>query len=268
MPSSGSCRSWSMPDAPPLDGRVALVTGATRGIGRAAALALSAAGAQVVAVGRTQGALEDLDDEARAIGGGPVTLVPLDLTNGDGVDQLGLAIFQRTGRLDVLVHAAGILSGLRPVGHTSPAIWDRIISTNITGTFRLIRSMEPLLRKSAAARAIFLTDAQAKRPTAFWGAYAASKAAVEAMVRSWADEVETTSIRAVLLDPGPVRTKLRAEAFPGEEPDDLASPSEVAPLIVELALAADPGPPDTVVSFASWRSAHCAGGPGKPLPGR
>lgn len=251
--------------ARPLGGRVALVTGATRGIGRAAALALSAAGAHVIAVGRTQGALEDLDDEARAIGGEPVTLVPLDLTNGDGVDALGLEIFKRHRRLDILVHAAGVLSGLRPVAHIPPKVWDTILATNITAAFRLIRSLEPLLRASDAARAIFITAEAATKPTAFWGSFAASKAALEALVRAWADETDSSSIRPILLDPGPVRTRLRAEAFPGEDKAALTSPSALGPLIVALAGSADPGPPDRVVSFTSWAaSERCAAAPGTP----
>jgi NAD(P)-dependent dehydrogenase (short-subunit alcohol dehydrogenase family) len=253
-----------MTETQPLIGRVALVTGATRGIGRAAALSLSAAGAHVIAVGRTQGALEDLDDEARALGGERITLVPLDLTNGPGIDELGHAIFQRHRRLDILVHAAAMLSQLRPVAHVPPDLWDKLVATNITSVFRLIRSLEPLLRASPSARAIFLTDAQAARPKAFWGAYAASKAAVEAMVRAWADEVDNTPIRVVLLDPGAVRTKLRAEAFPGEDKDALTNPAEVAPMIVALAGEADPGPPDKVLSFTSWRSEQRAFAPGTP----
>src|SRR5579859_1600314 len=248
----------AQPQSEPLAGRVALVTGATRGIGRAAALALSVAGAHVIAVGRTQGALEDLDDETRALGGERVTLVPLDLTNGPGIDELGHAIFQRHRRLDILVHAAAMLNKLRPVAHVPPELWERLVATNITSAYRLIRSLEPLLRASPAARAIFLTDGQAARPTAFWGAYAASKAAMEAMVRAWADEVDSTSIRAVLLDPGAVRTRLRAEAFPGEDKAALTNPAEVAPMIVALAGEADPGPPDKVLFFTSWRSAQRA----------
>ena len=253
-----------MTDIQPLAGRVAIVTGATRGIGRAAALALSVAGAHVIAVGRTQGALEDFDDEARALGGERATLVPLDLTNGAGIDELGYAVFQRHRRLDILVHAAAMLSNLRPVAHGPPEVWDRLVATNITSAYRLIRSLEPLLRASPSARAIFLTDGQAARPTAFWGAYAASKAAVEAMVRAWADEVDSTSIRAVLLDPGAVRTRLRAEAFPGEDKAALTNPAEIAPMIVALAGEADPGPPDTVRTFTSWRSGQRAFAPGTP----
>jgi NAD(P)-dependent dehydrogenase (short-subunit alcohol dehydrogenase family) len=242
-----------------LTGRVALVTGATRGVGRAAALALASAGAHVIAVGRTQGALEDLDDEVRALTGEHATLVPLDLTQGDGLDQLGLAIFQRHQRLDILVHAAAVLSGLRPVAHIPPKVWDTIIATNITSAYRLIRSLEPLLRASDGARALFLTCGQAATPSAFWGSYAASKAALEALVRSWADEVDNTLIRAILIDPGPVRTKLRAEAYPGEEKDGLTNPAELGPMIAELAGPADPGPPSTVRSFTSWRSERCVG---------
>jgi NAD(P)-dependent dehydrogenase (short-subunit alcohol dehydrogenase family) len=247
---------------------VALVTGATRGIGRAAALAVATAGAHVIAVGRTQGGLEDLDDEVRAITGEKTTLVPLDLTNGEGIDELGLAIFQRHGRLDILVHAAGILSGLRPVAHIPPKTWDTIVATNITSAYRLIRSLEPLLRASPSARAIFLTASQAASPTAFWGSFAASKAAVEALVRSWADEVDNTPIRAVLLDPGAVRTKLRAEAFPGEEKDELTGPADLGPMIVELAGETDPGPPSPVRLFTSWRSARSGVVPGTPSPDR
>lgn len=253
-----------MSDRQPLIDRVALVTGATRGIGRALALALSAAGAHVIAVGRTQGALEDLDDEAKALGGGPVTLVPLDLTNGDGVDQLAEVILNRFGRLDILVHAAGVLLGLRPVLHIPPPVWDKIIATNITASYRLIRAMEPALRASSAGRAIFLTAEQAARPTAFWGSFAASKAALEALVRAWADEVDNTPIRAVLLDPGPMRTKLRTEAFPGEEPGSLTGPTALGPMVVELALAANPGQPTGVRSFISWASARCAAEPETP----
>jgi NAD(P)-dependent dehydrogenase (short-subunit alcohol dehydrogenase family) len=238
----------------PLIGRVALVTGATRGIGRAAALGLSAAGAHVVAVGRTQGALEDLDDEARALGGERVTLVPLDLMNGAGIDELGHAIFQRHRRLDILVHAAAMLAKLRPVAHVPPDLWDKLVATNVTAAYRLIRSLEPLLRASPSARAIFLTDSQASRPTAFWGAYAAGKAATEAMVRAWADEVDNTPIRAVLLDPGPVRSRLRAEAFPGEDKASLTNPADIAPMIVELAGESDPGPPHQVRKFSEWRA--------------
>src|SRR5579864_3134247 len=235
-----------MSDTPapnPLAGRVALVTGATRGIGRASALAIAAAGAHVIAVGRTQGALEALDDEIVATGGQRPTLVPLDLTEADGIDVLGQAIFERHGRLDVLVHAAGMLGGLWPVAHVDPKLWDKVVATNLTSVYRLIRSLEPLLRRSDAGRALFLTSGRAVRPKAFWGAYAATKAATEALVRCWADEIEHTTVRAVLIDPNQMRTRMRAEAFPGEDPAELPDPAEIGPMIVALAAACDLGLP-------------------------
>ena len=240
----------------PLAGRIALVTGATRGIGRAAALALAAAGAEVVALGRTQGALEELDDSIRAAGGSPATLVPIDLTQPDGLDALGAELNRRHGRIDILVHAAAMLGGLWPVAHVDPRLWDRVVATNLTASYRLIRSMEPLLRKSEAARAIFLTSGAASHPRAFWGAYATTKAGMEAMVRSWADEIEHTSVRAVLVNPGAMRTRMRAEAFPGEDPQTLPDPAEIGPMIVEIAAATDLGLPTETQSFASWKARH------------
>jgi NAD(P)-dependent dehydrogenase (short-subunit alcohol dehydrogenase family) len=250
--------------AKPLLGRIALVTGATRGIGRASALALGEAGAHVIAVGRTQGGLETLDDAIRAAGGERATLAPMDLTNGPGIDQLGWEIFQRHKRLDVLVHAAAMLGGLRPVGHIPPELWDTAIATNLTSVFRLIRSLEPLLKASDRGRAVFLTSSRAVHPKAFWGAYAATKAGLEALVRCWADEVDSSPLRAVLLDPGPMRTKMRQQAYPGEEPATLPDPSEIGPLIVELALAQDPGSPSLSVAFKDWRSGRAAAAPERP----
>jgi NAD(P)-dependent dehydrogenase (short-subunit alcohol dehydrogenase family) len=241
-----------------LDGRIALVTGASRGIGRAAALALAGAGAHVVAVARTQGALEALDDEIRALTGAPATLVPMDLSNGDGLDQLGLAIHQRHGKLDILVHAGAMLGGLWPVAHMSPTHWDHVVSVNLTSAYRLIRSFEPLLRQSEAGRAIVLTSGVAERPRAFWGAYAATKAGLEALVRCWADEIESTNVRAVLLDPNVMRTRMRAEAFPGEDPETLVDPSEIGPMIVELAAKADLGLPKETVKFSAWKAERVA----------
>ena len=242
-----------MPDLP-LKDRIALVTGASRGIGRAAALALANAGAHVVAVARTQGALEALDDEILAATGQRATLVPMDIGEVDGLDQLGLAIHQRFGRLDVLVHAAAGLGALTPVSHVEPKHWDRLLAVNLTATWRLIRSVEPLLRASARPRAIFLTTGRVARPKAFWGPYGATKAAVEHLVRTWADELEQTPVRAVLLDPGVMRTRMRAEAMPGEDPATLPDPSEIGPLIVELAQA-DLGLPRANVAFADWKTA-------------
>ncbi|MHB8529532.1 MAG: SDR family NAD(P)-dependent oxidoreductase [Caulobacteraceae bacterium] len=252
----------------PLEGRVALVTGSGRGIGRAAALALGSAGARVIAVGRVQGALEELDDAILAAGGPRASLVPMDLTDAAGVDQLGFEVFQRHRRLDILVHAAAMLGGLRPVAHVPPELWDKILSTNLSAVFRLIRSLETLLRASEGGRAIFLTSGRAQHPKAFWGAYAATKAGMESLVRCWADEVENASIRAVLLDPGPMRTAMRAQAYPGEERAGLTDPTEIGPLILELVLAQDLGLPGPAVKFIDWRSARgfapAAASPGTP----
>jgi NAD(P)-dependent dehydrogenase (short-subunit alcohol dehydrogenase family) len=242
----------------PLQGRVALVTGATRGVGRACAMALAVAGAQVIAVGRTQGALEELDDAVRSATGLGVTLVPLDLADGTAIDALGGAVFERHGRLDILVHAAAMMGGLRPVAHIPPALWDKILAVNITSVFRLIRALEPLMRASEAGRAIFMTAPAARRPAAFWGSYAATKAALEALARSWADEVDVSPLRVMLVDPGPMRTRLRAEVFPGEDPATLADPSVIGPMIVELCLSPDPGQPDQVISFEAWGAARSA----------
>jgi NAD(P)-dependent dehydrogenase (short-subunit alcohol dehydrogenase family) len=249
--------SESSPDQP-LAGRIALVTGATRGIGRASALALAAAGAHVIAVGRTQGALEELDDEIVAAGHHKPTLVPMDLVNGDGIDALGFEIFQRHKRLDVMLHAAAILGGLWPVAHVAPKLWDKAIATNLTASYRLIRSMEPLLRQSEAGRAIFLTSGAAADPRAFWGLYATTKAGLEAMVRSWADEIEHTHVRAALVNPGPMRTRMRSEAFPGEDPATLPDPAEIGPMIVELATAAGLGLPAACLQFSEWKAARAA----------
>jgi NAD(P)-dependent dehydrogenase (short-subunit alcohol dehydrogenase family) len=239
-----------------LSGRVAVVTGATRGIGRACALALAAAGAQVMAVGRTQGALEELDDEIRGFGGLAPTLVPLDILDGAGVDALGGAIFARHRKLDILVHAAGMLAGLRPVAHIPPELWDKIVGVNLTSAFRLIRSLEPLLRASEAGRAVFISSGAAVRPRAFWGSYAATKAGLEALARSWADETDASPLRVAIVNPGPMRTAMRAEAFPGEDPMTLPHPDEIGTMIVEI--CADPtlGAPKETLNFASWRAAR------------
>lgn len=233
------------------DGLVALVTGASRGIGRAAALALAQAGAHVIAVARTQGAVEELDDDIRASTGQSATLVPLDLQRPEGLDVLGGQVFERWGRLDVLVSAAGELGLITPVAQLEPRTWDRAVAVNMTATYRLIRSFDPLLRRSDAGRAIFFTSGAAQKCDAFWGAYAATKAGVEALVRVYADEVAHTPVRCALLDPGPVRTKMRATAFPGEQPETLPPPEAIAPLVLELARS-DRNPPPGVVRFSDW----------------
>ncbi len=234
--------------------RIALVTGATHGIGRAIALGLAKAGAHVIATGRTQGALEELDDEIRALAEDGATLVPLDLRDGDGIDRLGAAIHERWGKLDVLAGAAGVLGVTTPTAHLDPPIWDQVISVNLTANYRLIRSMDLLLRRADAGRVVMLTSGAAQRPRAFWSAYAASKAGLEALVAVYADEVEHTKVRTAVVNPGPMRTRMRAQAFPGEDPLTLPEPAEIVPLILELA---DPAaePPAGVVSFAEWKSA-------------
>lgn len=237
----------------PLAGRIVLVTGASRGIGRACALALAKAGAHVIAAARTSGALEELDDEIRSATGESATLTPFDLADGEAVDRLGGAIFERFKRLDGLVHAAATLGMLTPVSHMSPRDFDRTVQLNLTASYRLIRSFEPLLRASDAGRAVFLTSSVASKPRAYWGAYAATKAGMEQLVRTWADEVEFTGIRAVLLDPGRMRTRMRAEAFPGEDPATLPDPAEIGPLVVDLCRP-DKTPPSEIVRFAETHS--------------
>jgi len=255
-PGLSELEAAGMSDPISLDGRIALVTGATRGIGRASALALAGAGAHVIAVGRTQGALEELDDEIVAIDGPRPTLVPLDLADGDGIDTLGYEIFQRHKRLDIMVHAAAMLGGLWPVAHIDPKLWDKVVATNLTSAYRLIRSMEPLLRQSDAGRALFLTTGQGVRKRAFWGAYAATKSALDTVVRCWADEIEHTPVRAVIIDPGVMRTRMRAQAFPGEDASTLTDPAEIGPMIVAYAAAAELGLPDAAVTFREWQAAR------------
>jgi NAD(P)-dependent dehydrogenase (short-subunit alcohol dehydrogenase family) len=219
----------------PLADRIALVTGASRGIGYATALKLAEAGAHVIAVARTVGGLEELDDEIRSVGGS-ATLVPLDLTDFPAIDRLGAALNERYRRLDVLVANAGILGVLSPLGHVEPKAWDEMIAVNVTANWRLIRSMDPLLQASDAGRAVFVTSGITGRPRAYWGAYAASKAALEMMVRIYAAETATTPVRVNLFNPGPTRTRMRAAAMPGEDPETLEAPEGPAAKIVELCL--------------------------------
>lgn len=219
-----------------LAGRIALVTGASRGLGHAAAKALAAEGAHVIAVAtpRSVGALEELDDEIEALGG-TATLTPLDLADGAAIDRLGGAIHERWGKLDILIGNAGLLGVLSPLGHIEPKEWERVLAVNLTANWRLIRSLEPLLRQSDAGRAVFVTSGAAHKAKPYWGLYAVSKAGLECLARIWAAECAGTSIRVNLLNPGPVRTAMRAKAMPGEDPATLPTPSELAPLFVRMA---------------------------------
>jgi NAD(P)-dependent dehydrogenase (short-subunit alcohol dehydrogenase family) len=230
------------------DNTVALVTGASRGIGAAAVRQLAAEGAEVVAIARSQVCLEELDDEVRAAGGKPLVLVPHDLKSPDVLDQVGAAIHGRWGRLDVVIGAAGTLGGgLRPVAHFLPDDWAEVMAVNLTAHWRLIRATEPLLRAAPAARAVFLTDGAAVAAPAFWGPYGASKAALETVVRSWAAEIARVSaIRVNLFDPGPVATRLRCIAFPGEDQATLDSPEAAARDLLALCLPDCPHQGETI----------------------
>lgn len=219
----------------PLADKIALVTGATRGIGAATAIALAKAGAHVVAVGRSEGGLEELDDAITAIGGGS-TLVPLDLKDGEGIDRLGGALYERYGRLDVYVANAGVLGPLSPLGHVLPKDWDDTVAVNLTANWRCIRSFDPLLRLSTTGRAVVVTSGAAHKARAYWGPYAITKAALEVMARTWAAEAINGNLKVNLFNPGPIRTSMRAKAFPGEDPMTLPTPEEAAATILPLCL--------------------------------
>jgi NAD(P)-dependent dehydrogenase (short-subunit alcohol dehydrogenase family) len=240
----------------PLKDRIALVVGASRGIGYETALALAKAGAHVVATARTQGGLEELDDAIFAATGKHATLIPFDLVDGGAIDRLGGALFDRFGKLDIWVQSAAIMGaeGLTPVAHADVRGFAKIEKTNFTAVYRLIRSLEPLLRASDAGRAIYLTSSVASAPKAFWGAYAATKAGAEALMKCWADEIESTNIRASIVDPGRMRTQLRAQAYPGEEPETVIHPSAIGPLMVELSRG--DREPALEVKFKEWSAAQ------------
>jgi len=217
----------------PLANRLALVTGASRGIGYAASRALAKAGAHIIAVARTQGGLEELDDEIRK-NGGSATLVPLSLTDTDGIARLGAALNERHGKLDILLGNAGVAGPSSPLGHIDLKPWNDVLAVNVTANFQLIRCMEPLLRRSDAGRAVFVTSGAASKAAAYVGPYAASKAALETLVRVWAHETATTNIRVNLFSPGPIRTRMRATVFPGEDPMTLDTPEQAAEFIVPM----------------------------------
>lgn len=218
-----------------LAGRIALVTGASRGIGAAVARRFAAEGAHLVLLARTVGGLEEVDDEIRQAGGQAATLVPLDLREHEALDRLGASLHERFGRLDVLVGNAGLLGKLSPLGHVTPEDWQAVLDVNVTANWRLIRSLDPLLRQSDAGRAIFVTSGITAGATAYWGPYAVSKAALEMLAQTYAAETEKTDVRVNLLSPGVLRTRMRAQAFPGEDPQSLPEPEAVADLFVELA---------------------------------
>jgi NAD(P)-dependent dehydrogenase (short-subunit alcohol dehydrogenase family) len=225
----------------PLENRVALVTGASRGIGAALALELAKQGAQLVLIARTQGGLEELDDRIRAATGRGATLLPLDLQKDADkqLDLVGPSIMERFGRLDILVHNAGALNKLTPVAHIDPKDWAEVMAVNLTAAWRLIRTCDPPLRASDAGRAVFVTTGRVLRPKAYWGLYGAAKAGMEHLVQTWAQEVVHTPLRVNLADPGVVATRMRATAMPGEDPASIPQPADVAPALAALCFPAE-----------------------------
>ena len=216
-----------------LEGRVALVTGASRGLGRAVAIALAKEGAHVIATARTEGGLTELDDEIKQADGS-ATLVPVDIKDFPAIDRLGAAIFERWKKLDILIGNAGVLGKLTPVAHVDQKMWDEVMAVNVTANYRLIRSMDPLLRLSDAGRAVFVTSGLAQKCWAYWGPYSISKAALEAMVKTYAAETATTAIRSNCFSPGATRTSMRASAMPGEDPMSLPHPDAVAAQMIPM----------------------------------
>ncbi len=217
-----------------LEGKTALVTGASRGIGRAVAIELARHGAQLVVQGRIAGALEETDDAIRAAGGSPATIIPLNLTQSDRVDALGPTLFQRFGHLDIFIANAGVLGALIPLAHTTDQIWQNAMSVNLDANWRLVRTLDPLLRRAEAGRVVFVSSGATAGNRAYWGPYAVSKAGLDALARTYAAEVASTSIKVNIINPGPIATAMRAKAFPGEDPATLPTPEQIAPLFIEL----------------------------------
>ena len=222
-----------------LQDRIALVTGASRGIGRAVAVRYAKEGAKLILVARTPGALEEVDDEIRAVSGTGAMLVPMDLKNGELIDKLGLALHERYGRLDILVGNAAILGGLQPIHHYTPDAWNNIIEVNLNANWRLIRSLDPLLRLSPAGRVLFVTSRTSETMPAYWGPYTVSKSALESLVFSYAKELKRTNIKVNIIDPGIAATDMRAEAFPGENPETLVRPEDIAHFFVDPVMPAN-----------------------------
>jgi len=218
-----------------LEGRIALISGASRGIGAAVARLFAREGAHIIATGRTQGGLEELDDDIRAMGG-EATLAPFDITDFEAIDRLGAAVAERWGKLDILVGNAGVLGTLSPLGHIEPAVWDNVMAVNLTANWRLIRSFDPLLRAAGAGRAIFVSSNVTAHPHAYWGAYAVSKAGLDMLARIYGAEVAKTPVKVHVLNLGATRTAMRAQAMPGEDPQSLPSPDEAAKQFLELVI--------------------------------
>lgn len=216
-----------------LEGKVALVTGASRGLGYAAALHMAAQGAHIIATARTKAGLEELDDAIRNVGSS-ATLVPMSITDMDAIDRLGAAIFERWKKLDILLGNAGTLGKLTPLAHLEPKVWDDAVATNLTANYRLIRSLDPLLRMAPHGRAIFVTSGLAQKCWAYWGSYSVGKAALEALVKTYANEIATTNVRANCFSPGATRTKMRATAMPGEDPETLPTAEDVSAQILPM----------------------------------
>jgi NAD(P)-dependent dehydrogenase (short-subunit alcohol dehydrogenase family) len=217
-----------------LKDRIALITGASRGVGRAVALVFAREGAHVLLLARTRKALEEVDDQVRAHGG-KATLIPLDLADGKAIDALGPSLYERFGRLDVLVGNAGILGRLTPLTHIPSEQWERALAVNVTANWRLIRTLDPLLRRSDAGRVIFVTSGVAHSGRAYWAPYSVSKAALDTVAKTYANETADSPIKVNLIDPGATATRMRAEAYPGEDQATLRTPEQVAEKFVVLA---------------------------------
>lgn len=239
----------------PLSGRIAVITGASRGIGRAAALQLAEAGAHVIAVARTSGGLEELDDDIKAATGKRATLVPLDLTEFDNIDRMAASIAERFKRTDILIGNAGILGDLTPLSHLEPKVWQQSMDINLTANWRLIRAFDPLLRASDAGRALFVTSGITKRLRSYWGAYAVAKAGLEALVLTYVQEVRKYPLKVNLVNPGPTRTAMRAKAMPGEDPSTLPAPEEVARLYVAMTSPDWTGHGE-IIDYREWAETH------------